>query len=354
MRVLSISSDRKTFDPRSASALRQIAYGERLGSLDIIVFSLRREGHTPTVLSQNVHAHPTSSRSRLFYIIDAIRLAKRITRPDVVTVQDPFEAGVAGRFIARRFNAPLHVQVHTDFLSPAFAKLSSLNRIRVMLAGFVLRRAARIRVVSNRIKQSIHGKYKVDMPISVLPIFVDIEKFRNAQAEGLSARFTRFDSKLLVVSRLEHEKNIELAIENFAKAAPQNTCLIIVGDGSRGKDLEKLAMSRNIQGRIFFEGRQSPESYYALADLVLFPSHYDGYGSVIIEALAAGKPVLATDVGIAREAGAIVTTQERFRDALAAWFKDGPRTGELKNYPYKNFDTYVQTYCDDIKTCTKV
>jgi glycosyltransferase involved in cell wall biosynthesis len=74
---------------------------------------------------------------------------------------------------------------------------------------------------------------------------------------------------------------------------------------------------------------------------------------VIVEALAAGKPVLSTDVGIAREAGAIVATEKDFATVLAEWFKNGPRTGELKNYPYKTFEAYVRAYSDDIAACVE-
>ena len=102
---------------------------------------------------------------------------------------------------------------------------------------------------------------------------------------------------------------------------------------------------------VFFEDGKDVAPYYALTDLVLFPSKYDGYGMVIIEALAAGKPVLSTDVGIAREAGAIIAKPEEFPNALLEWFKSGPRTAELKNYQYKNFDEYIAAYCADIAAC---
>ena len=74
---------------------------------------------------------------------------------------------------------------------------------------------------------------------------------------------------------------------------------------------------------------------------------------VIVEALAAGKPVLSTDVGIARDAGAIVAPTEGFADALAKWFTNGPRTGTLRSYPYQDLTAYVKAYCGDIAACTE-
>ena len=64
---------------------------------------------------------------------------------DVVTTQDPFECGLAGFLIARIFRARLHIQIHTDVMSPYFANESTLNRVRVLIAKFLIPRASGIR-----------------------------------------------------------------------------------------------------------------------------------------------------------------------------------------------------------------
>lgn len=347
MNVLSIGTDRSLLDPMSESARRHVAYGAYFDEFNIIVFTrLTRAEHV--TLATGIHVYATRSRTRLLYGFDAIRIARRLPKADVVTVQDPFETGLAGWFVALLQRTPLHVQVHTDFFSPAFASHSLINRIRAVIARFVLARAARIRVVSNRIKDGIEKHNLSRAPIAILPIFTDVSAFQNARSGDLGGKFSRFRTKVLVVSRLESEKNVALAIESFAKVAPEDACLIIVGEGSEKKNLEHLVMKCGIGPRVFFEGWQNPTPYYALAHLVLFPSRYDGYGNVIIEALAAGKPVLATDVGIAREAGAIITDSDHFTDALKEWFESGERTGMLLEYPYQSFEEYVKKYCDDI------
>lgn len=306
-------------------------------------------------IGDHIFLHPTNSRLRFWRVPDAVRLGRALPEADVVTVQDPFETGLAGWLIAQKLNAALHVQVHTDFLAPAFArlqlasawrkpacaKLSLLNRARVFLAGFVLRHASRIRVVSPRIKESIEKRYALRAPITVLPIFVAIEKYQSLQKGGNDSR-TNGDITVLVVARNAPEKNIALAIESFKKSAPQNSSLVVCTNVP-GNDVDQ---------RVRFV-HDDPAKLYGDADLVLVPSKYEGYGMVIVEALARGLPVISTDVGIAREAGAIVTTEERFADALAGWFKSGPRTGELKYQPYRNFDEYIQRYVDDIASCNE-
>lgn len=355
-----ISADRSKrgiLFPDTPAFSRQASYANKFGNLVIIGFSRRSDGARPINIGP-LRVHPTNSSSRFLYGWDAIWLAQRLPKPDVVSVQDPFETGIVGWWIARKLKVPLHVQVHTDFLSPEYAKLSLLNRFRVLVARLVLRRAARIRVVSERIKRTIESRYHTHAPIIVLPIFADVGRLAslrsdlgNPQGSDLENRFEQFKFKLLVVARLEPEKNVALAIEAFAKSAPENACLIVVGTGSENMSLQRFAKRWNVADRVFFEDPSDIRPFYKVADLLLVLSKYEGYGLVIVEALAAGKPVLSTDIGIAREAGAIVTTEEQFADALSEWFKSGPRMGVLKNYPYKNFDEYVRAYCDDIKRC---
>ncbi len=344
--MLVIGTEVELFRIGSNARARAEAYSLRCKEYNAICATTRAQGLSAQIIAPTAHVYPTSSRSRLLWGFDAMKIARTLPKPDVVTVQDPFETGLIGWIIARWHGAAFHVQVHTDLCAPAFRKLTLLNRVRVLIAGFVVRRADRIRVVSSRIKEDIETVYAPRAPITVLPIYVDLARFKNARADG-AGRFSKFKTKFLVVSRLEKEKNVMLAIESFAQA-PQDACLIILDGGREKNKLQARAAKLGIAGRVFFEGRQDPAAFYALADLVLVPSHFEGYGLVIIEALAAGTPVLATDVGVAREAGAIITSPENFADALSAWIENGERIGRLAEYPYTSFDAYADAYVADI------
>lgn len=353
IRVLQIGSDRSKrgiLFPHTQAAKRQSAYARYFGSLDIIAFSRREDNAEPYILEE-LRVYPTHSPNRFWYGLDAWHILRSIPKPDVISVQDPFEAGLLALLFSKITQTPLHVQVHTDLFAPAFSA-SLLNRIRVLIAWFVLRRADRIRVVSERIKKDIVEKYRVPAPVSVLPIYVNIDAFKNTEVPAeLSQKFTRFTRKLLFVGRFEPEKNPCLALRAFAESAPKDACLIMVGDGSERDHLEKLAKELHVEDRVFFEGLRDAAPYYKLADLLLVTSRYEGYGLVIVEALASGTPVLATDVGIARDAGAIVTPYETYGATLNDWLMKGGREGELRAYPYSDFDQYVEAYCKDI-SCT--
>lgn len=344
-----VGTETAVFDESSSVWRRIQASLASFREVHIIVLSGRGFRYTER---GNIRIYPTNSISRILRPFDAFRIARRIKRADVVTSQDPFETGLAAHFIARHFHIPLHVQVHTDFLSPAYAEHSPLNRLRVSFAGFVLRRAARVRVVSERIKRSILAAYHLHSDITALPVFADIGAFSNIPGDAaLEARFASFSSRILVVSRLEAEKNIQLTLRSFSEAAPKDACLIIVGQGRERESLESLARSLDIADRVFFEGSRDPHPYYKLADVLLLTSEYEGYGLVVVEALAAGVPVLSTDVGIAREAGAIIASPETFSNALKEWLESGPRTGTLRTHPPADFGAYVRAYTEDIQSC---
>jgi glycosyltransferase involved in cell wall biosynthesis len=128
---------------------------------------------------------------------------------------------------------------------------------------------------------------------------------------------------------------------------------VMLGTGRLQSSLNGDAEELGIKNRVVFEGWQDPVNFLGRADALLVTSHYEGYGMSIVEALAAGVPVISTDVGIAKEAGAIVTSEKEFTKTVLEWLKNGPHKAELKSYPYKNFADYVAAYISDLAACVK-
>ncbi len=345
--VLTIGTELAVLSPASPIRKRIFSYGKYFKAMHIVLMS----GQTGqgAVKEDNVTVYPTNSPNKLLRYLDALKIGKNVIGVDIVSSQDPFETGFISWLVARHHKVPLHVQVHTDFLAPAYSAHSLLNKIRVMIAGFVLKRAKHVRVVSQEVHDRIVQRYGTKIPMSILPIYVDLERFRSAVVPpDMNAKLLNFNRRVLVVARLEPEKNVALAIRAFKEVAPPDACLIILGEGSEYTMLERLVTKLVLDPQVFFEGFKDPAPYYKLADVVLVPSVYEGYGQVIIEALAAHKPVLATDVGIAKQSGALIAAPEQFAAAFKYWFENGPKTMELQNYPYASQDDYVQRYCEDI------
>lgn len=102
--------------------------------------------------------------------------------------------------------------------------------------------------------------------------------------------------RLLMVGRLEAQKGHDTALQALAEiTSPWR--LEIVGDGSLLRELKELCEKLGIASRVHFLGeRRDVPSLLAGADLLLFPSRWEGMAITLLEALAAGLPVLASDL----------------------------------------------------------
>jgi glycosyltransferase involved in cell wall biosynthesis len=346
MRVLSISSDRNALDEYSVVAERLRMQARMVERLDVLV------PHGPKHLVQI--AGNASVRGfglgKYAGALRAVAAGMRIQKPDIVSAQDPFYLGAIAWVVARMRGSYLHLQVHTDLFNKDFLAHSFSNRVRVMLAEFLLRRADCVRVVSERISTAMKDR-NIRTPHSVLPVYIDLDAVRAAETLDRRARYPHFKKILLVVSRLEKEKQVDHSIRALAeiRKSEPGAGLVIVGAGKERVPLEALAREYGISEWVVFEGSQNPFPFYKTADALLVTSAYDGFGMVTVEALAAGCPVLSYDVGVAREAGAVVVTKESLaRVAVAVLSERKP--GKL-SMPLLPEGDHRERWLIDITTC---
>ena len=355
--MLMLSIDESILTSGTPAHIRMLEYGALCKELYIIVWTMRGEG--TDFDKGNVHFQKVSSRMRVGYYRAAYRIANDILKkyPDaLITSQDPF-TNILALFLMRKFkDARFQVQVHTDFLSSYFRKESFKNKLKYLGYLWGIRRADCVRVVSSNLKRDITKTLGIsESKISVVPIFVDIEKYRSVSMdEALKKKYDSFSYVFLVVSRLTQEKGVLLALEGMRDAlkADPRAGLLIVGGGPERCALETRAHALGLEKSVVFLGKRNDvEKYYATADAVLVPSFYEGYGLVIIEALSAGRAVLSTDVGVARAAGAMVVLREDFGKVMARFVSEKIRTGTLKQYPYRSQEEYLGTFKEALSRC---
>jgi N-acetylgalactosamine-N,N'-diacetylbacillosaminyl-diphospho-undecaprenol 4-alpha-N-acetylgalactosaminyltransferase len=121
--------------------------------------------------------------------------------------------------------------------------------------------------------------------------------YNPVQLEALPGHKTNEHAFIFInVARLDPQKNHALLLRAFSKLNDPTARLIILGKGPLAADLEKLAAELGISKQVNFEGFQKDiNRYLKQADCFVFSSDYEGLGNVIIEALAAGLPVISTD-----------------------------------------------------------
>jgi glycosyltransferase involved in cell wall biosynthesis len=238
--------------------------------------------------------------------------AARHNRYDVITAQDPFWRGHIAHHLVQFFGGRLNIQVHTD--------LSAYSPLEHFFARLQLRNADSVRVVSEKIKEQVLAM-GVRAPVSVLPLYIDALRFKSVIRNP-------HDKKIILwIGRFEVEKDPTQAIELFSSIMQKipDAKLIMLGKGSLENSLRAKAKGLPVE----FPGWQDPLLYFARADVVFSTSRHESFGVSIIEALAAGVPVVAPDVGIAKEAGAIVVPREQLGEAVVEVLNSNKK-GELK------------------------
>jgi glycosyltransferase involved in cell wall biosynthesis len=163
-----------------------------------------------------------------------------------------------------------------------------------------------------------------------------------------------------VVSRLEPEKNIALAIKTFGTIVAKfpKAGLIIVGAGSEKSRLESLVKRLGLVKQIVFTGQQDNlTAYYQSADVLLNTSNYEGYGLVLAEARLTDLSVVSTDVGIARELVGAESVCPVGDEKCLAQKVEWVLLGQVKQPPVPdnlvetNFNRYVEKYVNLLKQC---
>ncbi len=315
MKALFISNDPTIFNATSPVRARMRAYATAIGELHILS-SAGRDAKEEQ--DDSLFLHPVRPW-KIFRVRVLAHHARKLIRKyniEIVSAQDPFEHGLAALRAVRGTSVKLHIQVHTDFLSPWFVKIGNwrnlrmqlLNWYRCRIANRVLLAANGIRVVSGRVKASLVAQYGSRIPEpSVIPITVSTEVPERALLPAHSFTFA-----LIAVGRLESEKRVEdilAALKLIIKHYP-TVGLFIVGGGRERRRLEQMTLSLGLEKYVVFLGeRIDAQALMGSAQAFIQASAYEGYGRTLIEAALARIPIITTDVGIVGEV---------FKDGLEA------------------------------------
>jgi len=116
------------------------------------------------------------------------------------------------------------------------------------------------------------------------------------------AKNSQTGCRFLTIGRLAAQKNHILLLEAFARHAWSEDTLVIAGDGSERERLVERANALGLRSQVRFVGHvDDVQALYAQADVFVLSSHYEGAPAVILEALAAGLPIAATNCCVSME-----------------------------------------------------
>ena len=222
---------------------------------------------------------------------------------DVIDAHYFYPDGVAAALLARDFQKPLVIT----------ARGSDLNLIgRLSLPRKWIRWAARhadhLITVSAALKQVLVEMGAHPPKITVLRNGVDVELFRPIERDTMRHELGLSGFVLLSVGNLVPAKGHNLVIE--AVAHLPDAKLLIIGQGPDELRLRKMIANRGLDDRIHILGNMDQEAlcnYYGAADALVLASAREGWPNVLLESMACGTPVIATNVGAAPD---IIATPE--------------------------------------------
>lgn len=216
--------------------------------------------------------------------------------------------GVSAVMLGREFGLPVVITGRGTDLNQI--PEHSLPRRQILWAA---RRAAGLITVCQSLKESLVALGAEAEKIHVLRNGVDLGQFRPLDRERIRREFGLTGPTLVSVGALIPRKGHDLVLQALSDLP--NVTLLIAGEGPERANLERLASQLGLADRVRFLGQVAHEalaSLYNAADISVLASSSEGWANVLLEAMACGTPVVATNVSgtpevvRAPEAGALI------------------------------------------------
>ncbi len=291
-------------------------------------------------------------------------------KPDLIHVVNPAVLGLAGIYYAKTLDIPLMASYHTHL--PKYLEHYGLGMLEGLMWELLkaMHNQARINLATSTAMQQELTEHGIER-VQVWQRGVDTDLFRPELASrDMRDRLSQGhpDAPLLLyIGRLSAEKEID-RIKPVLESIP-GARLALVGDGPYREELEKHFEGTNTNFVGYLAGEELA-SAYASADVFVFPSRTETLGLVLLEAMAAGCPVVAANSGgipdivtngengymfdPQDENGAIAATQRIFAtDALRETLRLNARA-EAERWGWRGATQQLQKFYQEILTETRL
>jgi glycosyltransferase involved in cell wall biosynthesis len=225
------------------------------------------------------------------------KLVKEGWKPDIIHAH-VYSAGVPSVILGKIYRIPVVITEHWTGFS--LHKLILFSRIK---ARFAMNKAQIILPVSNDLRRHIKA-YGIKNRFKIVPNVVNTEVFYPSPYQYQEAK--NKSKRLLLVAALTPRKGITYLLEalNQIREKREDFILDIVGDGTNRDEYEKLARKTGLNRIVKFHGLKTKRElaeFMQQCDFFVLPSLWENLPCVLIEAMACGKPIIATNVGGIKE-----------------------------------------------------
>jgi 1,2-diacylglycerol 3-alpha-glucosyltransferase len=231
-------------------------------------------------------------------------------RPDIVHSHHPFLLGDTALLVAASFDVPLvftHHTMHEQYTHYVPLDSPQLKRFVIQLSTGYANLSDRVIAPSQSIAKVLEER-GVKTTIEVIPTGVDVQRMTQGSGCALRERMSiPPDAEVIgFTGRLAPEKNLQFLAEAVAEfiGCHPNTHFLVVGEGTSKNDIKSVFKKASLDSNLHFTGSLGGQdlvnSYHAM-DIFAFASKSETQGMVLVEAMAAGVPVVALDAPGARD-----------------------------------------------------
>jgi len=215
-------------------------------------------------------------------------------KPEITHLHFPYPLGEMAHLLLGR-GRPTVITYHSDVV-----RQKGWLRLYRPLLWRALRRADRIIATSPRYVQSSPYLRELADRCQVIPLGIEVARFRQAPPESVAGLRKRFGTPLLLfVGRLRYYKGLSNLLRAMV-GLPAH--LVVVGEGPMRRTWEVEAGELGLAEQGHFAGEVEEEdlpAYYHACDLFVLPASQrsEAFGAVLLEAMASGRPVISTELG---------------------------------------------------------
>jgi len=221
--------------------------------------------------------------------------------PDIIHSHILTREALIGHFLSRRYRAPHVISEHWSRYFPENGTFR--GGIRKLLTRLVVGKAAAVIVVSEVLKRAMLSCHLTTKHYFVVPNVVDTPPYIDINQERSDSQ-KQFLHVSCFDDRAKNISGLLEAISVLSKKRSDFRCLL-AGEGPDLERMQQLAMELGLMGKtIFFVGLKDQKDLtelYEQADFTVLSSRNETFGTVLVESLANGTPVVSTAVGIAPE-----------------------------------------------------
>jgi glycosyltransferase involved in cell wall biosynthesis len=219
-------------------------------------------------------------------------------------VHHPFNIGRLALTMKEKFHLPVVFTYHTRYTDyvRTYVPFFLTRFVNPIITGMVVRfmnACDAVTVASESLKYELASK-GVRTPIYIVPPGIDTKKFKNGNRMALRNRYgiSDRDTAILYVGRLAKEKNIYFLLRSFLRIhrSMPRTRLLLVGNGLEEESIRAYARRKHIADAVYVVTDRTPQNIadaYGAADLFVHASQTETFGRVLVEAMAAGLPIVA-------------------------------------------------------------